>query len=287
MLFRKIGLAIAFSPRAEALLAETIRMKMQWGTELVIIHVGEHGETEEQLLGKLLGKHSLAMDKVTVCWRKGKPSEEILKACKEENIDLLVAGALQQEGLVQHYVGSIARRILRKANCSVLTLVRPGISPKSLEQIVVSADDYEDVEKTLSLACALAQREKSKWLHVVREVKLYGLTMSSADQATEEEYNRLKTKLIETEVDNVQQLLNRVDHDDLKINIKVLAGKSGFEIAQFAKRKQADLLVVPAPPKRLRLLDRIFPHDLEYVFADLPCNVLVVSPQAGKEAAHG
>lgn len=287
MLFRKIGLAIAFSPRAEALLAETIRMKMQWGAELVIIHVGEHGETEEKLLGKLLGKHNLAIDKVTVCWRKGKPSEEILKACKEENIDLLVAGALQQEGLVQHYVGSIARRILRKANCSVLTLVRPSISPKSFEQIVVSADDHEGVEKTLSLACALAQREKSKWLHVAREVKLYGLTMSSADQATEEEYNRLKTKLIETEVDNVQQLLSRVDHDDLKINIKVLAGKSGFEIAQFAKRKQADLLVVPAPPKRLRLLDRIFPHDLEYVFADLPCNVLVVSPQSGKEAAHG
>lgn len=285
--FKRIGLAIAFSPRAEALLAETIRMKIQWGAELVIIHVGQHGETEEKLLGKLLDRHNLAIDEVTVCWRKGKPSEEILKACKEENIDLLVAGALQQEGLVQHYVGSIARRILRKANCSVLTLIYPSVNPKAFEQMVVSADDHESVEDTLSLACALAQKEKSKWLHIAREIKLFGLTMSSANQATEEEYVQLRNTLMETEVDTVQRLLRKVNYEGLKINIKVLAGKSGFEIAKFAKRKHADLLIVPAPPKRLRLLDRIFPHDLEYIFADLPCNVLVVSSQTGKEPTHG
>ena len=111
--------------------------------------------------------------------------------------------------------------------------------------------------------------------------------MSSADQATEEEYSKLKNTLVETEIDTVQQLLSKINHDDLKINIKILAGKSGFETAQFAKRKQADLLVVPAPPRRLKLLDRIFPHDLEYIFADLPCSLLIVhAGSSGKEEDH-
>jgi nucleotide-binding universal stress UspA family protein len=288
MLFKKIGLAIAFSPRAEAMLAETIRLKNLWETELVLIHVGEKGETEKKVLAKLLEKHHLTIEQVTVCWRNGKPSEQIVKACQEEKVDLLVAGALQQEGLVQHYVGSIARRILRKANCSVLTLVQPSISTKPFDNIVVSADEHAAVNDTLALACRLALKEKSKWLHVAREVKLFGLTMSSVDQVTEEEYTRLRNTLIETEVDNVQRLLSRINHEGIKINIKILAGKSGFEIAQFARRKQADLLIVPAPPQRLRLMDRIFPHDLEYVFADLPCNLLVVhgTKASGKEDGY-
>jgi len=81
-------------------------------------------------------------------------------------------------------------------------------------------------------------------------------------------------------------MLNQIPHKELKINIKVVTGKSGFELAQFTKRKAADLLVVSAPPMRLSLLDRLFPHDLEYIFADLPCNVLVVHPQERKEAMH-
>lgn len=62
----------------------------------------------------------------------------------------------------------------------------------------------------------------------------------------------------------------------MKITIKMLSGKSGFELARFAERKKADLLVVSAPKERLILLDRLFPHDLEYVFANLPCNLLVI-----------
>jgi nucleotide-binding universal stress UspA family protein len=284
-LFKKIGLAIAFSPRAEAMLAEAVRLKNIWKAELVLIHVGEHGETEKQLLDKLLSNHNLSANDVIVCWRKGKPAKEILKACNEQGIDLLVTGALRKEGLVQHYVGSIARRILRKANCSVLTLIQPSVTPAPFDNIVVSADDYDLAQETLRQACLFAHQEQARWLHVAREVKLYGLSMSSADQATEEEYTQLRHKLIEDEIDHVQRLLGKANHAGLKINIKILSGKSGFELAQFAKRKNANLLIVSAPPRRLMLLDRIFPHDLEYVFAELPCNLLIVNPDS--RYAHG
>jgi hypothetical protein len=35
------------------------------------------------------------------------------------------------------------------------------------------------------------------------------------------------------------------------------------------------------------LFDRVFPNDLEYVFADLPCNLLIVHPATKrKEDPH-
>ncbi len=283
MQFKKLGLAIAFSPRAEALVAETVRLKNLFQAELVLIHVGRYGREEEDYMQSLLEKAGLSKDDVTLCWREGKPATEILKACTEQGVDLLIAGALKKEGLVQHYMGSIARKILRQSECSVLTLVRPMVHPVPFSNIVVDSEDIKNANEALRTACWIAQLEQAKWVHVVRELKLYGLTLSAADQATETEYNQLKQDLIEAEIDNVQKSLRNISHEGIKINIKVLSGKAGFETAQFAKRKQADLLIVHAPPRRLSLLDRVFPHDLEYIFADLPCNVLVVHPSSTKQ----
>jgi hypothetical protein len=50
-------------------------------------------------------------------------------------------------------------------------------------------------------------------------------------------------------------------------------------------RKHADLLIVGASPRKFSFFDRVFPHDLEYIFGDLPCNLLMVSKR--KEAGNG
>ena len=82
---------------------------------------------------------------------------------------------------------------------------------------------------------------------------------------------------MQEEINSVERMLVSIPHDNIKINIKMLSGKSGFELCKFVLRKQAQLLVVGAPPRRLSFFDRVFPHDLEYVFADLPSNLLVVN----------
>jgi nucleotide-binding universal stress UspA family protein len=90
--------------------------------------------------------------------------------------------------------------------------------------------------------------------------------------------------MVREELDEVEKILARIPHPKLKVNIKVLSGKAGFELARFAERKNADLLIVGAPARRFSLFDRVFPHDLEYVFANLPCNLLVVKP---RKQTHG
>jgi len=276
--FQKIGLAIAFSPTAEAMLAEAVRLAQLFSAELVLVHVGNHGGEEEQKIARLAQAVNLKST-YKIVWRQGDPVKEILKACQEEQIDLLVAGALRKEKMVKHYVGSVARAIMRKADCSVYMVNNPSVTPQANQQIVVNAEDSAHVERAIAIGCRMAELEKSLWVHIVRELKLLGLTLTANAQTTEQEYSDYKQSLMQDEIDSVEKILSSIPHEKIKINIKMLSGKSGFELCKFVERKQADLLVVGAPPRRLSFFDRVFPHDLEYVFAELPCNLLVVNQQ--------
>jgi nucleotide-binding universal stress UspA family protein len=275
MRFRKIGLALAFSPRMEALLAEASRLKKLWNTELVLIHVGHQGEKEEKFLNELLKKTGLS--DVNVLWASGKPADQILRACKKENVDLLIAGALRKENLVQFYLGTIARKILRKADCSVLMFTDPSPSPQPIKNIVVNAEDSPYVDEAIATACALGRSERASRLHIVKEIKKRSLIVSGESQH-EGDYDE-QSSLIGEQIECVEKTLQKIRHDGLKINIKVVSGKAGFQLAKFTQRKHADLLVVGASPRRSSLLDRVFPHDLEYIFKDLPCNLLIVHPE--------
>jgi nucleotide-binding universal stress UspA family protein len=166
-------------------------------------------------------------------------------------------------------------------------LTNPTTTPKPFNNIVVNAEDSAYVHEALSMACGIAQQDSAAWVHVVREVKLFGLSMAAVDDCTEEEYNEVRNGLLKTEIDNVEQLLHKIPHNGVKINIKLLSGKSGFELSKFAQRKQADLLVVGASHRRFFLFDRVFTHDLEYIFQDLPCNLLIVKPSKRKEKSNG
>ena len=283
---KKIGVAVAFSPRTEAILAEAARIKKIWNAELILIHVGTSGEKETNRLEQLLLKTGLNdRDDVKIVWEQGKPSQRILATCRKENVDLLIAGALKKENLVQYYLGTIARKIIRKADCSVLLLVSPSSEPQPFKNIVVDADDRPHVEQSLQAACEIALKDNSGWLHLVRELRLYGLTMTAAEQCSEEEYEEMRHKLVQSEIETVEKILQRIPHEGLKVNIKLVSGKSGFELTQFTQRKQADLLIVGAPERRFSFFDRVFTHDQEYIFADLPCNQLIIHPR--KEVSHG
>jgi nucleotide-binding universal stress UspA family protein len=277
--FNKIGLAIAFSPTSQALLTEAARWAVQFNAQLVLIHVGNHGPEEEAKMRELIQSTNLADKEPIIVWREGRPVDEILKVCQNENIDLLLAGALKKENLLQNYIGTVARKIMRKADCSVLMIQNPIAERKPILNIVVNAEDSPYIEQAIEAACSIGQLEKAQWVHIARELKLLGLALSANEQCTENEYHESMQGMVREELEHVEKILARIPHPNLKVNIKVLSGKAGYELARFAERKNADLLIVGAPARRFSLFDRMFPHDLEYIFANLPCNLLVVNPK--------
>jgi nucleotide-binding universal stress UspA family protein len=277
--FKRIALAVAFSPTAPAMLAEASRLAKACGSELLLVHVGKKNPEVEGRMNSLLESQGISNQQVRIEWLNGDPARVLINTCRTSGADLLVTGALKRENLVKYYAGSIARKVLRSARCSVLTIVNPSVESRPWKNIVVNAEDSPYVEAAIKNACELGKLTPGAWIHIVRELKLYGLTMAASDQFTEEEYEGARQNLVRQEIEKVEAILQRIPHESLKVNIKVVSGKSGFELPRFAERKQADLLVIGASTRRWSLFDRIFVHDMEYILADLPCNLLVVHEQ--------
>jgi nucleotide-binding universal stress UspA family protein len=123
-----------------------------FSAELVGVHVGEKTNDKETKLAKLLNKADTLNTPLKTIWKEGKPVDVILETCVLENINLLILGALQQENLFKYYVGSIARKLTRKAPCSVLLMIKPSIERVPCKNIVVNGlKNKKKLKKLLKL----------------------------------------------------------------------------------------------------------------------------------------
>lgn len=274
-MFTKIALAIAFSPRLEALICESKRLKDIFSAELLLIHVGEKSPELENNLQQLLTKHGLNDSKIKTIWQKGNPANKIIQTCIEENVDFLVAGALKTEGFFKYYIGSIARKIIRKAKCSVLILVDPLEKPTPFQRVVINGTQQDQTPLVIEKGLDWCKYDQAKQVFIVNEIKMYGFQMATAGEGGEEEISNTRRKLVAEEVAYVENILNTLDKGDLKVSIKITCGKWAVELARFATDTKADLLIVGDEGK-LGFFDRLFPHDLEDILSDLPCNLLIL-----------
>ena len=274
-MYQKIALAIAFSPRMEALIAEAKRLIEIFGSELVLIHVGLKTPELEAKLSEIVEAKGLKSNMVKTIWKEGKPAKMILQACEEEKVDLLMLGALKKEGLLTYYLGSVARKVIRKAHCSVLTLIDPQVSPSKFSKVVINGTQLEVTPKVISKGLKFCQAEGVVQVHILNEIKLYGLQMAAAGEGSEDEVAFTRRKLVQDEIKYVQEILDGLDQSGLKINIKVTAGKWAVELVRYCESISADLLVM-GDENGYTFIDRLFPHDLEEVLSDLPCNLLIV-----------
>ena len=281
-LFNTIALAVAFSPSTEAMLAEAMRLVNWFHSNLVLVHVGKMDAEKTNAMQNLVEGTRLDPSRVKIFWVEGDPADQILKVCNNEKVDLLVAGALKKENLLNLYLGTVARKIMRKAKCSIWMITDPFSGLKPLKNIVVDAEG-SNMFGILNLACSLAAKEQGTWVHAVRELTMLGLALSARDQCTEAEYDELQRNMVREETDLVQKTIDLIPHKNLKVNIKLLSGKAGFELVQFAKRKTADLLIITAPQRKFSFFDRIFTHDQEYIFSDLPCDLLIFNKPVTNE----
>lgn len=273
-MFKKIALAIAFSPRFSALIAEAKRLSEIFDAELVLIHVGEQDESQMNMLTQIL-KDMGIHQKTKVFWEQGKPANKIMEVCEKQGVDLLVAGALKQEGLLQYYIGSIARKIIRKSKCSVLMLIEPLEKPTPFDKVVINGTQQEQTPRVIARGLDWCKVDQAKQVFIVNEIKMYGMQMATAGEGGESEIANTRRKLVAEEVAYVENILKGLDKGNLKVHIKITCGKWAVELARFATDVKADLLIVGDEGK-LGLLDRLFPHDLEEILSDLPCNLLIV-----------
>lgn len=274
ILTKKILIGIAFSPNLKANLFEAIRLADMLNAQLVGVHVGKKTPEKESKLKQLL---SIApqTDSYTTIWQEGNPVNVILNTIHKHQIDLLILGALQRENLYKYYVGSIARKLTRKAPCSVLLMIKPSVKRIPCKHIVVNGLKDDKTQETIKTAFNVSQSLGCKRVTIVEETSQSELNVRVSDDKTLEESTKVKEQIKKREDLRVRSILEEIDTKDITVKTQNIFGKRGYSIGHYAKVKRADLLIMNAPSKT-GILDRIFPQDLEYILSELPTDVLIV-----------
>ena len=268
--YKTIAVATTFSPRFKHVLAEAKRIRDRFGAELHLIYVGRRNEETSRKFSDVLAELELPADS-PIHYEEGDPAEAILAALARENIDMLVAGALEKEIVLHSFLGNVARRLVREANCSVILFTAPQKRPKPLRRIVFIADHSQQGLVALKTTLMLAEAESCERLYVIGIITSFDEARASiAGDAT----GSTTHKPNHGEEDPLEEFVLSAGATEVPIETRFIRGATGLAASDFVRSVEADLLVVPLPKSRETVQQ--LPSNIAWVSDVIPCNLWIV-----------
>ncbi len=274
--FKKLGLALTFSPTGLALLRETKRLKELFNSELVLFHVGPKDNESEVKLGKMIDDSGLAKQSTEIIWVQGNPANEILKVTKSANVDLLIAGALEKEPVLKYYLGSMARKIMREASSSVLILKSHSEVAVGFKKFCVSTDYSQDSESIIRLSYQFALMENANEFIIVRDIYTPGLSSAAMESGITSNADNVISIFQKEEEEKLIMFVRELNLKGIPVIVKCLYGREGWAERDFVQNNNIDIFAVNGKTKRSYFFDRLFPNELEFSIKHLPSNLLIL-----------
>lgn len=142
--WNRVCCAVDFSEPSRLAMLEAARLARRFGAELTLVHVDEvplRVETDMLVVPGDLGvDRARRLAETLEVWRNeaahvaerptraallaGAPAHEIVRHARELRADLVVVGTHGRKGVERFFLGSVAERVVREAQCPVL-VVRP------------------------------------------------------------------------------------------------------------------------------------------------------------------
>lgn len=276
--FERLLFGFAFSPSLKANAFEVMRLAHFLNAELIFVHVGKQTSQKEKQFDKLITLCEKRPKKVSVKWESGEPVKTLLECCNKYDIDLLVLGALKRENMVKFYMGSIARKLTRKANCSVLLILNPSVERTTCTHIVVNGFESPQTADTIQAAFYFGNALGTLKITLVEEISRSKVAVTVNDNRSLRMATLKKERLKRAEDLRLHDIINSVpdkNKNQIKWQTQSIFGKRGYSIGHYARVIRADLLVMNAV-QDTSFYQRFFPKDVEHILAELPTNVLIV-----------
>lgn len=256
------------------------RIAEEWaaalGAETRLLHVAP----DEAAAARARDRWAAAGRPIEAFARAGAVDRMICERARQHGAQLVILGALEQDGVWTSLVGSIARRVARNAPCSVLLLPHPDRS--AYGHVVASVGFDERSIELLRHVARLTHARPPARLDVLHEVESYGDLVRTIGERSAEAAERRREHDADVRA-QLNYVLRSAGLADLPVRLECLEGHAGQEGVDYAARVEADLLVVPAPP-RLGMWDRFFKQPAELVLQNLPCAVLLHRLRPGGDA---
>ena len=301
--FAHVMACVGVSPSSGLVVREAAQLARVCGARLTLFHAGSERETVEQIVREAAGDEPLLGD-APVLGREGQPDRVILEEARRQNADLVFAGALASDPLLTGILGSVARRLARNADRSLFLSIH-RFPPEAVARTIVASVGFDERSQAMALATArLAMNGRAGELHIVREYDPYSdraTETTGAAGADSKRWEHVLETATRFELANFLEGLSRklgdgesgprgaaaLEGAGVTLRTACMAGRGGEEVARYAERVGADLLVMPAPERRLGLLDRFFGHPTETLLERFPCSVLLFRRlKKGEQSEH-
>ena len=269
--YRTVAVASTFSPRFRQVLAEAKRVRDRLCRQLQLIYVGMRDEETAKKFAAALLELALPEDSAIHYQQGEDPALAILEAAKANEVDLLVAGALEKEVVLRPFLGNVARTLVRKAGCSVILFIKPEREPKPFSRIVFLADYSDHGRSALLKTLRLAALEKCERLYVIRIYTTFDAARAKAGADAPEAGARART--LEEEEIALEQFIDSAGPNDVPIEARCIRGNTGYAALDFIQSIDASLLVVPVDP--VACGDGL-PAHVAWIADTIPCNLWVI-----------
>jgi universal stress protein E len=209
----------------------------------------------------------------------GEPFVELTHAVQQEGYDLLLAGTRGLTTWEQFFVGSTAKRLIRKCPCSVWIVKAEHVHPP---RSILLATDFSSVStKALCQALSLAEAAQAELhvLHVVDALQLptpQTLTNASS-QIMQQELSQLQNAINYDAQLNMKNFLKLLPTTQVKVQSHIAWGTPWHEIARLAQEIRADMLVI-GTIGRTGLPGLLLGNTAEKLLDACPCSILAVKP---------
>ncbi|MEP6821733.1 MAG: universal stress protein [Chthoniobacterales bacterium] len=273
-IYARIAVASTFSPRFEQVLAEAKRIRNRFGSQLHLIYVGEKSEATTERFAVALAEVGLPADSA-IHYQDGGPTESILRAAEDNVVELIIAGALERTVVLRSFLGNVARRLVREANCSVMLFTKPERNPKPMCRIAfyVPPGYSEHSKQALQRTLHLAKREKCERLYVLRVYSSFDAARATLRANKKASVNQPAVPTLEEEERALEEFIDAAGATDVPIDARCIRSNTGFAASDFVQSVEADLLVVPVEVTHDS--DGIPPH-IAWVTDVIPCNLWII-----------
>jgi nucleotide-binding universal stress UspA family protein len=297
--FRKLFVAIDFSPNSDEALRQAHDRALSTGAQLAVCHIVPN-ELRSNLLfpdisritalkfplemkqiaeaaaarvaeitGRTEGEFELIVD-------DGTPQALILSRAEEWLADLIIVGSHGQTSAADALLGSVTDRVIRHAHCPVL-IVRPG---KRTGRIVAGTDFSDPVLPALRAAGDEAERTGAE-LTVVHSLDMvWSLAAYPALAFGGAPFNISAEQIKELELVATQRLEESLKQLNVSGDTLVTTGPAGTALIDIASERKADLIVV-GTIGRTGLRRALLGSVAETVAKGAPCSVLIVRQHPG------
>lgn len=298
--FNKVLVAIDFSSHSDAALKQAVWLARKNEIPVVLAHAvrdlrhAMHCASYKARLDALYGEgevfehevrvqsdermrrmiaHLDAMDIDARCdTLLGEPYVELIRAAHEEKCDLVLAGTRGMASWEEFFVGSTAKRLIRK--CPSAVWIVKGEKPE-IPRTVLAATDFSDVSlKALAQAVWIAEQTDAElhMLHVTDSMDVPEDVLSGLSRA-----NTLRDEIVIDAQRRLAELRDQANCDHSRVHIHTAWGKPWKEVARAATRLGADLVAM-GTVGRGGVKGLLLGSTTEKVLNSCDCSILTVKP---------